>query len=197
MAGGQVHGPYFSADDLYTAAREALVGVVPHSEDRQLCLSSLYGHSGHRLSEPTVDHLDGSSKIAFDQALDDVIVGNGCGVFRARHLMTVPTADQLDHVLTRMERYAQAPALEVRAYQIPLSILTFAPLIFANTETFLALEDDRYYGVGSGLHISGRATARWATAYFDRLWADAPFTLRTPVGVNAEAVHALRHSLGK
>ncbi len=65
-------------------------------------------------------------------------------------------------------------ALEVRAYQAPLSIPTFAPLIFANTETFLALEDHRYYRVSSGLHISGRATARWATAYFDRMWADAP-----------------------
>lgn len=198
LGGSAVRGPFLDRDSTYRAVAEVLRACDPaNAQDRVLDIASLHGHSGVRLEDvrPAVSETS-EALDEFDAALRAVYLARGKRAWHIRQLFTIPTPARLEIVLSRLEAFAEAPGLEVKAYAVkavPASraLPVLAPLVIGRSETFLGVDDERIYRISSAVQITGRAMAAWTRAYFDRLWNPAPFTVRTLVGLDEDGVERL------
>ncbi len=83
------------------------------------------------------------------------------------------------------------PEVEIKAY--PMAVpLVLSPLIIGNREVFLAYDHQRFERPKAALHLRSTAIVSWASGYFDQLFNNAPFTLRSNHGPEQDQIDAFR-----
>lgn len=187
-----LQGVYLDALSLYAAAARLINDGDRRPADRVICIGTLHGHSGPRLNDErsSMPELPEPMK-AFDRAITARIDSDTNAPWVVRELCNVTTPARLATIRDRIKRFDDSPHYEVRGYCRPEALSMLAPLIVGNSDVILATEHLRYYRADAGIHFKGREVAAWALSYFERLWARADYELRTPIGINSDALQRL------
>jgi hypothetical protein len=103
--------------------------------------------------------------------------------------------DDLASLTEFMNASANAPAYEVKSYCTHSSLPILAPLVVANNDVLLGVEDAIKYELKNAVHITGRSFAIWASRYFVDVWEQAPFSIRSRGGIDADGMEDLRKAV--
>ncbi len=172
-----------ATSDVYLHAADALREDPVAASDREILLSALH-----------LDHSPGAVTAA-DEA--EEIIGNAVRKFqrgmtkRSREGWRVRVVTSAGHRsrfsgIRSMLDQIEGPDVEIRAYPRSLP-LTICPLVIARRDVSLAFDDSRTAMPAESLMLRSPAAVSWARNYFERLFLDAPFTLRGVRGVNKSA----------
>jgi hypothetical protein len=191
---GRVRGAFFEVDFLRLAVINTLAVENPElPEDRVLLVTMLPGHAAEKKGLFAYNRSDTASHADVQQKIRDKIVAEPN--WTVRQIINITSLDELESFRSFMDSVEAAPAYEVKAYSTQQSLAVAAPLVIANRHAFLGTEDSTAYRLKSAIHIEGRRYAFWATLYFNDLWDDAPFTLRTRRGANQQGLEDLMREL--
>ncbi len=168
--------------DVFLDATDALSDVPIALSDREILLSALHlDHSpGSIATERYEDHGIGAAVREFHQSMT-VRAGEG---WRVRVVTSAGHAARFVGIQNMLDNI-EGPDVEIRAYSRSLP-LTICPLIIAKRDVSLAFDDSRTAMPAESLMLRSPAAVSWARNYFERLFLDAPFTLRGVRGVNED-----------
>jgi hypothetical protein len=194
-SGKRISGPFNSRTDAYAAAARAIRELhVDNDKDAVLLIASLHGHSGPRHDSRALEEAANRTPefLAFRDAIWKRLVQG----WRVRQLITLTDEERLDALLDRFRQLPNPDRLAVRAYLASDAPSAISLIVAGNQTTLLGVDDDRIYGVGSALMLTGDEVAAWASDHFRELWESAPHRLWQPVtGESPEAVTAARVEL--
>jgi transcriptional regulator with XRE-family HTH domain len=192
---------YSPQSDVYDVAAELMErAVASGDEPRTLALASLHGFGGRRVDDrdPKAGSRARPSRavLRFDRALSRCIAARKPHTWQVRQLFNIDSEFTLERVLSRLrQREARASQYEVRAYAVRDAPRVLSPLVVARRWVLLAPEDEVSYRVSSALAVDDTDVAAWAEEYFDRLWDEARYRLRTQGGIDARAVEQIQNRL--
>ena len=96
--------------------------------------------------------------------------------------------------LTGMVERLDGPDVHIRGYVAHLPPV-ISPIVIARRDVLLAF-DSLHAGLPvAAMAMRSQGAVRWATDYFERLFDDAPFRLRTPRGPNREEIARFHNQL--
>lgn len=183
---------YDDGADVHRAAAEALREDPGSPENRVCKLTAL--HLDRRGTDavdldPHMSPEMGQQVIAFRDAMSE----------RARQGWTIQNVVVTNNPvrlagLEAMIHGLDGPDVEIRGY--PMAVpLVLSPLIVGNRDVFLAYDHQRFERPKAALHLRSAALVSWATSYFDQLFDQAPFTLRSVHGPEPDGMRAFRDAL--
>jgi transcriptional regulator with XRE-family HTH domain len=184
--------PTFAA--LATALTEAIEREPPLAADREILHVSLEAEA-ERVPRPGESILeteeDRTARRRYQAAMDR----------RAREgwrMRTVSNAfgpERFD-ALDRMANALEGPDVEIRAYAMTVPSV-MSQFVIGRRHVFIGYNGGlQSRPTPSMLHIESPDAVAWATRYFDALFNEAPFRLRTPKGVSATEFARLSDAVG-
>lgn len=177
----------------YERATTAIYAEIERPGEIRIDLANLHGlASGQRTARPDLVQ---SWIIAFEEALDRCLIDNPERSF-VRAIYNVNSPERLAAVRAKVDRWAVADRLEIRALMLGDAVATISPLIVGDDDLFLGAESDRLYRTASSMHLRSDEAVSWGREYFELVWKDRrTVTLRTSNGVVEEGFDELRRRL--
>ncbi len=181
-----------TAADVHRSAAEALLADPGPPANRVCMLTAMHlDRQGIDVigQDPHVDDESGKQIMAFRNAMT-VRAAEGWKIQNVMVTSNLARLESLEYMVEQLD----GPNVEIRVY--PMSVpLVLAPLIVAKREVFLAYDHRRWERPDAALGLRSAAVVRWATDYFEKLFLDAPYTVRDVHGSVPKQFDALRSEL--
>lgn len=177
----------------YERATASIHEEIARPGEIRIDLANLHGlASGHR--NPRLDLVQ-PWITAFEDALDLCLITHAERSY-VRAIYNVNSLERLQAVTAKLDRWAAADRLEVRALMLGDAVATISPLIVGESELFLGVEGDRLYRTARSMRLRSGSAASWGREYFELVWNDRrAITLRTPNGIVDEGLRNLESRL--
>lgn len=181
-----------TAADVHRSAAEALLADPGPPANRVCMLTAMHlDRQGIDVigRDPHVDEESGNQIVAFRNAM----TRRATEGWKIQNVMVTSNLARLES-LEYMVDQLDGPNVEIRVY--PMSVpLVLAPLIVARREVFLAYDHRRWERPDAALGLRSATVVRWATDYFEKLFLDAPYTVRDVHGPLPKQFDSLRSEL--
>ncbi len=172
-----------STEESYARAVAALEQNPPKREDRVLLHTIFHLDQEAAGSDQAVRSEVGESL----ERMQGLMVQRAAEGWKVRIVLSVGKLARFENLRDGMLRVVNGPNVEVRAYPISLPLMIY-PMIVGRRDVLLAFDDRRISRPASALALRSPSIVTWATEYFDTLFLDAPYVLRTVRGIDSDAV---------
>lgn len=178
----------FDMESSYRLAFDVLTKACP-LEERTLCHASLH-RQAPRLNDVRNDpHVPEEARAAMTRFQEEMVSMAQSG-WNVRSVSAIDSPQRVEDVVI-MAKALDGPNVDVRAYVAPIPPM-ISMLIVGNSDVLLSVDHPRWGKPEHGSALSSTRFATWARTYFDVLFHDAPVRIRSPKGLDHDAIAELR-----